>query len=99
MPAYFGDADLAPLLADMGRPVQINGKTVQGIVDYVGKDALAVMGIAGISGRVITVAAQTSALPSGTRNKSAVMVDGVAYHVRDMQQQGDGAMTHLLCEA
>lgn len=98
-PTYFEDADVAALLADIGRPVVIGGTTINGIVDYVGRDALATMNIAGVSGKVITVAVQTSALPAGTKNRSAITVDGTSYHIRDMQSIGDGAVTHLLCEA
>lgn len=87
------------MLGDIGRPVVIGGNTIQGLVDYVGRDALATMGIAGVSGNVITVAVQTSALPAGTKNRSAVTVDGTSYHIRDMQSMGDGAVTHMLCEA
>jgi hypothetical protein len=98
-PTYFRDADVAALLADIGRPVVIAGQTIQGLVDYVGRDALATMNVAGVSGRVITVAVQTSALPSGAKNRAAVTVDGQSFHIRDMQSMGDGAVTHLLCEA
>lgn len=99
MPTFFADADIAAMLADIGRPIVIGSTTLPGLIDIVGRDVLLSMGIAGISGNATTVSVQTSALPSGARNTSAITVDGVAMHIRDMQPSGDGALTHLLCEA
>lgn len=98
MPTFFADADIAAMLADIGRPIVIGSTTLPGLIDIVGRDVLLSMGIAGVSANATTVSVQTSALPSGARNKDPITVDGAAMHIRDMQASGDGALTHLLCE-
>lgn len=99
---FYADADIPLLLADFGVAVIVGSTPLLGIVDYVGKDVLAAGGISGISGTDILVTMQTSALPgypTPLRNKSTlVTVDGVACRLRDSQQVGDGALTHLICE-
>jgi hypothetical protein len=99
VPTYLEDADIATMLADIGRPIIIGTMTLNGLIDIVGRDALFAMGVAGVSGETITVVVQTSAIPAGTKNKGAITVDGRAMHIRDMQASGDGATTHILCEA
>lgn len=94
---FFGDSDIPTLLADFGVPVVIGGKTQLGIVDYVGKDVLLSQGVSGVSGTDIVVSVQTSALPK-VPNRAPLTVDGVAMRLRDQQQTGDGAITHLICE-
>lgn len=101
MPTFFGDDDIAAIMADeegFGVPVVFGAYQGRGIVDYVGKDVLQSMGISGVSATAITVDVQTSAFP-GLTIKSVITVDGVQYSVRDRQQVGDGAETHLLCTA
>ncbi|SRR5579863_2469496 len=105
MTTFFEEADTAAIFADaltrgLGVAVVIGSSNLVGIVDYVGKDVLASMGVASVSGRTITVSIQTSTLPSPLPNRSTTLtVDGVSYRLRDSLQQGDGALTHLLCEA
>jgi hypothetical protein len=94
---YFGDDDIPFLLAEVGVPVVIAGATFKGIVDYVGKDALGFSSVSGVSGTEITVSVQTSALPV-VPNRTALTVDGQSMRLRDQQQVGDGAITHLICE-
>lgn len=98
MPTFFADGDIAVMLADIGRPVVIAGHTIKGLIDIVSRDVLLSMGIAGISATVTSVTVQTSSLPSGTHNTEAITVDGISLKIRDMQQTGDGALTHILCE-
>jgi hypothetical protein len=98
MPTFFRDSDIPALMLDFGVPVVIGSAHLNGIVDYVGKDVLQSMNIAGISGTTITVTCQTSALPSPLRNQSTLTVDGQSMILRDSVQEGDGAITHLLCE-
>jgi hypothetical protein len=97
VPTFFRDSDIPTLLADFGRPVVIGSTNLVGIVDYVGRDVLPSMNISGISAEVITVAVQTSALPTGAVNNAAITVDGASFKIRDMQSVGDGAVTHILC--
>lgn len=94
---FFGDSDIPALLADFGVPVVMGATQVLGIVDYVGKDVLVSQGVSGVSGTDIVVAVQTSAWPK-VPNRTALTVDGVAMRLRDQQQVGDGALTHLICE-
>lgn len=98
MSSVFRDQDIAPLFADFGVPVIIGTMRMRGIVDYVPKDQLQTMQIAGVSGTAITVTVQTSKLPSGLRNKAALTVDGDPMILRDSQTEGDGGLTHLLVE-
>jgi hypothetical protein len=99
---FYGDADIPFLLgADFGVAVVLAGAAenpIPGIVDYVGKDVLVSQGISGVSGTDIIVTVQTSKLPASLPNRTAVTVDGKAMRIRDSQQQGDGALTHLICE-
>jgi hypothetical protein len=97
---FYGDADIPFLLGeDFGVAVSIaGGDAIPGIVDYVGKDVLVSQGVNGVSATDIVVTVQTSALPSGLKNKTLLVVDGKNMRLRDSQQQGDGALTHLICE-
>jgi hypothetical protein len=98
---FYGDADIPFLLgADFGVAVVIGIRpAIPGIVDYVGKDVIQSSGVSGVSATDIVVTVQTSALPSPLPNRSTLLtVDGKAMRLRDSQQQGDGAMTHLICE-
>jgi hypothetical protein len=97
---FYGDADIPFLLGeDFGVAVSINGgDPIPGIKDFVGKDVLVSQGVNGVSATEITVSVQTTALPPNLRNKTLLTVDGVAMRLRDSQAQGDGAITHLLCE-
>jgi hypothetical protein len=97
---YFADADLPFLLGeDFGVLVVIGvAPAFPGIVDKVGKDVLTSSGASGVSGVDITVSVQTSVLPANLKNRATLTVDGVAMRLRDQNPQGDGAITHLLCE-
>jgi len=99
VPTYFGDDDIAAIMADAGGPsvpVVFGAIAGRGIVDYVDKNILPSLGISGVSAKVITVDVQTTAFP-GITVGSSITVDGVNYKVRDKSQVGDGAETHLLC--
>lgn len=97
---FYGDADIPFLLGeDFGVAVSIAGAPViPGIVDYVGKDVLVSQGVNGVSATDIIVTVQTTALGGALRNKTLLTVDGANLRLRDSQQQGDGALTHLICE-
>jgi hypothetical protein len=99
---FYGDADIPLLMADFGVAVAIAGFSpaipLVGIVDYEGKDVLVSQGTGGVSGTDITVWIQTSTLPVPLRNKTLITVDGKAMRIRDQNQQGDGALTKILCE-
>ncbi len=95
MPTFFNDADIAKMLADIGVAFVWGSVTTQCLVDYVGQDMLRDMGITGVSGKNITVAVQTSVV-AGIKQGALCTVDGVNWKVRDTQQVGDGALTHLL---
>jgi hypothetical protein len=96
---FYGDADIPFLLSeDFGVAVVIGATHLPGIVDYMGRDVLQSLGVAGVSGTDIVVSVQTSALPTPLHNRAALTVDGKAMRLRDQQQQGDGAITHLICE-
>jgi hypothetical protein len=101
---FYGDADIPFLLGtDFGVAVVIGaGDPLPGIVDYIGKDVLQSQGVSGISATDIVVSMQTSALPGypvPLRNKSTLLtVDDVPCRVRDSVQQGDGGLTHVICE-
>jgi hypothetical protein len=95
---FYGDADIPFLLGtDFGVAVVISGQTIPGIVDNVGKDSLLSQGVSGVSSTEILVYVQTSALPK-VPNRTALTVDGKSMRLRDQNQAGDGAVTHLLCE-
>lgn len=101
--SYFEDQDIPSLFADLGVPVVISpagapSVTTVGIPDFVGRDALNPMGAAGVSAVTITVTVQTSQLPPDLPNATPLTVDGVAMKIRDRLPEGDGALTHLLCE-
>lgn len=98
---FYGDADIPLLLGeDFGVAVVIGARpAIPGVVDYVGKDVLVSQGVGGVSATDIVVTVQTSALPTPLPNRSTLLtVDGKAMRLRDSQQQGDGALTHLICE-
>lgn len=98
------ETDLKAVMADLaaigaaGVPIVIGATTLLGVVEYVGRDVLATMNVGGISGRVITVTVQTSQLPAGLKNRTALTVDGQPMRLRDSQLEGDGSITRLLCE-
>lgn len=100
---YFRDADVTALFQDavargLAVAVVIGATQLSGIVDWVGRDVLASLNVAGVSATTITVTVQTSALPSPLPNKTALTVAGQAMVLRDRLQEGDGALTHLFCE-
>lgn len=97
---FYGDADIPFLLGtDFGVAVVIGGNpTIPGIKDLVGKDVIQSQGVSGVSATDIIVSVQTSALPAHLKNKTTLTVDGVAMRLRDRLQEGDGALTHLVCE-
>jgi len=100
MPSFFRDSDIPALLRDFGVPVKIgSAKPFMGIVDYVGRDVLLNMNISGVSGKTITVTVQTSVLPDPLPNKTPLVVDKQSMVLRGSAQEGDGALTHLVCEA
>jgi hypothetical protein len=98
-PAFYGDEDIPDLLADLGVPVVIEGcKPMNGLRDGAGRDVLASGNVAGISATDIVVTVQTSALPKGLKNRTPLTVEGECMRLRDSLPEGDGAMTHLICE-
>jgi hypothetical protein len=104
MPTYFRDADIDLIMADgkaegLAVDVSINGgSTIPGIVDYVGRDVLQSMNVAGISGVSIAVWVQTSKLTLPLRNRTPLTVEGQNMILRDSNPEGDGALTVLACE-
>jgi len=99
MPNFYQDADIPFLLCETGVWIEIPGAPrMKGIVDYASKEYLQTLQIAGIRGTAITAVVQTSALPSPLANKTPLIVDGQPMILRDAQQEGDGAITVLLCE-
>lgn len=101
MPTFFQDADIPSMLIDFGVPVDFDGVSARGLVDYVDEVVLKENGIGGAVNKVITVALQTSAFPSLASGEPVInkpiTVEDVAYKVCVPLQQADGAMTHLLC--
>jgi len=96
----FRDSDIPTMLNDFGVPVQFDGISGIGLVDYVDSVTLKENGLAGVVNKAITVMLQTSAFPSLAGMNAIgqpITVDGARYNVRDRLQQSDGAMTHLLC--
>lgn len=94
--------DLKALLADSGVPVVIGASVMMGIIHIMGRDALANMGIGGVSGKNIFVAVYTADLPGPLPNRTTLLsVDGKPYRLRDSQQEADsnGDVTYLFCEA
>jgi hypothetical protein len=94
---FYADADIPFLMGDFGVSVVIDGVTLLGIVDNVGKDSLVSQSVSGVSGTEITVTVQTSALPK-VPNRTLLVVDGKNMRLRDSNPEGDGALTKLLCE-
>jgi hypothetical protein len=94
---FYADADIPFMMGDFGVSVVCDGVTTLGIVDYIGKDSLLSQGVSGVSGTEISVTVQTSAWPK-VPNRTAVTVDGKSMRIRDQNQEGDGALTKVLCE-
>jgi hypothetical protein len=102
MTTFMGDADIATMFADLSAnggavSVVIGATTVLGVRDMVGRDVLQSLGVTGITGTTITVTCQTTALPALTP-LMALTVDGANMRLRAFEPEGDGALTHLLCE-
>ena len=98
-PSYYMDSDIPFLLKETGVWIELPGAPrFKGIVDYVGKEQLQTLQIAGITGTVISALVQTSALPANLKNKTPLNVDGQAMILRDSNPEGDGAVTVLFCE-
>jgi len=103
MPTY-ADNDLAAIIADaqatgMAVTIVIGTTQLSGFVDFEGRDVLLSGGVSGASATDITVAVQTSALPSGgLKNRTPLTVDGAPMRLRDSQLRGDGGLTYLTCE-
>jgi hypothetical protein len=92
------DCDIPFLLKETGKWIEIAGSPrFKGIIDIVGKDQLQTLQISGVSGTVKSVFCQTTALPAGLKNRTALIVDGDPMMLRDSQPEGDGAITVLYC--
>lgn len=100
MTTYFNDAEIPMMLKDFGVSVHFDSiNTELCLVDYVDIVALRQNGMQGVINKAITVQLQTSKFPSLVSNDAVgkpIVVDGVAYTIRERLQQSDGAMTHLL---
>jgi hypothetical protein len=94
---FYADADIPFMMGDFGVSVVCGAVTTLGIVDNVGKDSLVSQSVSGVSGTEITVTVQTSAWTK-VPNRTLLTVDGVNMRLRDQNQEGDGALTKLLCE-
>ena len=90
----FGAADLDALLAQMGVSVTYASTTVQGLLD---REDLLQTDPSGlqVSVRRTVVRVKTGALANLAVN-SAITVDGTAYHIRDVNLEGDGAYTVIV---
>lgn len=100
MTTFYRDVDIAGMLNEFSVPVLLEGVTANGIVDYSDAVTFRDNGIGGVINKAITVSVQTSAFPSLALSNATglpVTVDGVAYTIRERLQQGDGAITHLMC--
>ena len=93
---FYADADIPFMMGDFGVSVVCSGVTTLGIVDIVGKDFIASQSVSGVSGKEITVTVQTSAFPD-VPNRTPITIDGRAMFIRDQNQEGDGALTKILC--
>lgn len=102
MPTFMGNSDIEAMFLDLASiggsvPVVIGSTTILGVRDMVGRDVLETLGVTGVSGTTITVTCQTTMLPTLTP-RMALTVDGENMRLRNFQPEGDGALTHLLCE-
>lgn len=86
---FYGASDLDALLAEFGVPVELEGQTVQGIVD------IADLGDAGEPiTKGFTVLVKTGALTE-LAEKASIKVDGKKYRVTATEQLDDGALTRV----
>lgn len=103
MTTFWFDSDIAAMFADLlasggAVPVVIGANpAIPGVRDMVGRDVLESLGVTGVSATTITVTCQSTSLPS-LAAKMALTVDGQNMRLRNFQPEGDGALTHLLCE-
>jgi len=82
--------------ASGGEPVTIGAQTINGLVDVVDEEILVAQGFAGLVGKSVLVRVKTGAF-SSLADGVTVTVRGTPYKARSIQQEGDGALTQVLC--
>lgn len=79
-----------------GEPVTIGVTTANGLVDIVDEEMLVTQGFGHMVGKSILVRVKTGAF-AALAIGATVTVRGTAYKVHTIQQEGDGALTQILC--
>lgn len=94
MGRFYGDADIAPMLAEFGVPMTYGQTTVSAIRDEADAEDIQAAGGAFV-GRLVTVEYKTTALPALAAG-AIVEVDGDFYTVVQVMRVGDGATSRAL---
>ena len=93
--SYFGTSDLPSMLADFGVPVAWGAISGRGLVDQVDRDLFSDAN-AQFTGKETIVTIETTRF-AGLGEGERISIDGVAHRVIQSRQQGDGALTALMC--
>lgn len=95
--AYLQEGMIQTMIdASGGEPVTIGSVTLNGLVDIVDEEMLVAQGFGSFIGKSVLVRVKTGAFPA-LADGVAVTVRAVAYKARAIQQEGDGALTQVLC--
>lgn len=88
------------MLAMFGAPVCVlfHGELDEtlGVVDVADENDLAAFDGTGLTGKVTAVTVKTGVL-RGLAEGATITIDGTDYRVISQHQQGDGALTRVLC--
>jgi hypothetical protein len=93
--AYFEEDDIPGLLEDAGEDITLGANTTQGCVDIADQRILPGE-LVHLVGKVIAVWIKTGSLP-GVMVGALLTLRGASYKIRERTQEGDGALTRLLC--
>jgi hypothetical protein len=89
-----GDDDLPTFFSDFGIPVTFGGVTVNALSDAYDLQEGQSMG-ADLSGRITDLTLASNSFNPFPKRNNAIVVNGVAMVVRDVEQQKDGGITHV----
>lgn len=93
--AFFGASDLPAMLADFGVPIAWAAVSGLGIVDVADEESMGAQA-GSFSGKERVVRLETERF-AGLGEGETLTVDSVDYYVISVHQEGDGALTRVLC--
>lgn len=100
MAPFYGEDDIPTMLAEFGVDVSWNDGTktiaTKGLYDVVDEALLESLGGSPVVGQMIGIRVLTGIWP-GIKVNAILLVGTQSHTVRDIRQEGDGAITHFIC--